>query len=65
MATRAEVIAGLAWPALASMRMPTARRPADLHRIRADGVGHPTNEELVIARQMRSVLGATQARLAS
>jgi acetate kinase len=65
-ATRAEVIAGLAWVGLALDE--TANR-AGGPRISA-GSGPtswviPTNEELVIARQTRSVLGATQARLAS
>jgi acetate kinase len=65
-ATRAEVIAGLAWVGLA---LDEAANRAGGPRISA-GSGPtawviPTNEELVIARQTRSVLGATQARLAS
>ena len=65
-ATRAEVIAGLAWVGLA---LDEAANRAGGPRISA-GSGPtawviPTNEELVIARQTCSVLGATQARLAS
>jgi acetate kinase len=65
-ATRAEVIAGLAWAGLA---LDEAANRAGGPRI-SSGSGPtawviPTNEELVIARQTRSVLGATQARLAS
>ncbi|MFL5187598.1 MAG: acetate kinase, partial [Microvirga sp.] len=65
-ATRAEVIAGLAWAGLA---LDEATNRAGGPRISA-GSGPtawviPTNEELVIARQTRSVLSATQARLAS
>ena len=65
-ATRAEVIAGLAWAGLA---LDEAANRTGGPRI-SSGSGPtawviPTNEELVIARQTRSVLGATQARLAS
>ena len=65
-ATRAEVIAGLAWAGLA---LDEAANRAGGPRI-SPGPGPtawviPTNEELVIARQTRSVLDATQARLAS
>ncbi|QRM30313.1 acetate/propionate family kinase [Microvirga sp. VF16] len=66
MATRAEVIAGLTW---AGLSLDEAANSTGGPRISA-GSGPtawiiPTNEELVIARQTRSVLGATQARLAS
>jgi acetate kinase len=65
-ATRAEVMAGLAWAGLALDE--TANRSGG-PRISA-GSGPtawviPTNEEVVIARQTRSVIGAAQARLAS
>jgi acetate kinase len=65
-ATRAEVIAGLAW---AGLTLDEAANRVGGPRI-STGSGPtawiiPTNEELVIARQTRSVLGATQARLAS
>jgi acetate kinase len=65
-ATRAEVIASLAW---ADLTLDEAANRTGGPRISA-GSGPtawviPTNEELVIARQTRSVLGATQARLAS
>lgn len=65
-ATRAEVIAGLAWAGLA---LDEAANRAGGPRISA-GSGPaawviPTNEELVIARQTRSVLSAMQAKLAS
>ncbi|MGF9761289.1 acetate/propionate family kinase [Microvirga sp. 0TCS3.31] len=65
-ATRAEVIAGLAWAGLA---LDEAANRTGGPRI-ASGSGPtawviPTNEELVIARQTRRVLGATEARLAS
>jgi acetate kinase len=65
-ATRAEVIAGLAW---VGFRLDEAANRIGGPRI-SSGSGPmawviPTNEELVIARQMRSVLGATQAKLAS
>ena len=65
-ATRAEVIAGLAW---AGLTLDEAANRTGGPRI-SSGSGPtawviPTNEELVIARQTRSVLGATQAKLAS
>ncbi|MGO4573318.1 acetate/propionate family kinase [Microvirga sp. 2TAF3] len=65
-ATRSEVIAGLAWAGLA---LDEAANRGGGPRI-STGPGPtawviPTNEELVIARQTRSVLGATQAKLAS
>jgi len=65
-ATRAEVIAGLAW---AGFTPDEAANGTGGPRI-STGSGPaawviPTNEELVIARQTRSALGATQARLAS
>ena len=65
-ATRAEVIAGLAW---AGLTLDEAANRTGGPRI-STGSGPtawviPTNEELVIARQTRSVLGAAQARLAS
>ena len=41
------------------------RRATNLHGSGPTAWVIPTNEELVIARQMQSVLGATQARLAS
>ncbi|MEZ0170371.1 acetate/propionate family kinase [Microvirga sp. TS319] len=65
-ATRAEVVAGLAWAGLA---LDEEANRAGGPRISAGSVATawviPTNEELVIARQTQSVLGATQARLAS
>lgn len=65
-ATRAEVIARLAWAGLA---LDEAANHAGGPRISA-GSGPaawviPTNEELTIARQTLSVLGASQAKLAS
>jgi acetate kinase len=65
-ATRAEVIAKLAW---AGQTLDDAANRAAGPRISA-GSGPtawviPTNEELVIARQTRSVLEASNARLAS
>ncbi|MET0530160.1 MAG: acetate/propionate family kinase [Microvirga sp.] len=65
-ATRAEVIAGLAWMGLS---LDEAANHAGGPRI-SIGSGPaawviPTNEEIVIARQTRSVLDATQAKLAS
>ncbi|MCD6071195.1 MAG: acetate kinase [Microvirga sp.] len=65
-ATRAEVTAGLAWTGLV---LDEAANRTGGPRI-SSGSGPtawviPTNEELVIARQTRSTLGATQARLAS
>jgi acetate kinase len=65
-ATRAEVIGRLAWTGLA---LDEAANRAGGPRISA-GSGPtawviPTNEELVIARQTRSVLGEMQAKLAS
>ncbi|RDI58029.1 acetate/propionate family kinase [Microvirga subterranea] len=65
-ATRAEVIAGLAW---AGLTLDEAANRAGGPRISA-GPGPaawvvPTNEELVIARQTRGALGAVQAKLAS
>ena len=65
-ATRAEVITGLAWGGLT---LDEAANRTGGPRVSA-GSGPtawviPTNEELVIARQTHSVLGAAQARLAS
>jgi acetate kinase len=65
-ATRAEVIAGLAWTGL----MLDASANASGGPKISSGFGPaswviPTNEELVIARQTQNVLGTTQARLAS
>ena len=65
-ATRAEVIGGLAWVGL---RLDAAANLSGGPLI-STGAGPkawvvPTNEELVIARQMRSVSGAVQPRLAS
>jgi acetate kinase len=65
-ATRTEVIARLAWAGLA---LDEAANRAGGPRI-SSGSGPmawvvPTNEELVIARQTRSVLNSTQAKLAS
>jgi acetate kinase len=65
-ATRAEVIAGLAW---AGFTLDEAANRTGGPRVSTESGPTawviPTNEELVIARQTRSVLGATQARLAS
>ena len=65
-ATRAEVVDGLAW---AGLTLDESANGTAGPRI-SSGSGSsvwviPTNEELVIARQTRSVLGDTQARLAS
>jgi acetate kinase len=65
-ATRAEVASGLAW---AGLTLDERANSTGGPRISA-GSGPevwviPTNEELVIARQTRSVLGAAQTRLAS
>ena len=65
-ATRAEVIAGLAW---AGLTLYDAANRAGRQRI-SSGAGPsawviPTNEEIVIARQTRTVLGAMPAKLAS
>jgi acetate kinase len=65
-ATRAEVMAGLAW---AGLTLDEAANQAGGPMI-STGSGPtawviPTNEELVIARQTRGVLGAAHARLAS
>ena len=65
-ATRAEVVDGLAW---AGLTLDESANGTVGPRI-SSGSGSsvwviPTNEELVIARQTRSVLGDTQARLAS
>ena len=65
-ATRAEVVDGLAW---AGLTLDESANGTAGPRI-SSGSGSsvwviPTNEELVIARQTRSVLGNTQARLAS
>jgi acetate kinase len=65
-ATRAEVIAGLGW---AGLTLDEAANRTGEPRI-STGSGPtawviPTNEELVIARQTGSVIGAAQARLAS
>jgi acetate kinase len=65
-ATRAEVIAGLGW---AGLTLDEAANHSGGPRI-STGSGPaawiiPTNEELVIARQTRSVLGAEKTRLAS
>lgn len=65
-ATRAEVIASLAWAGLTLDE--TANRRGGPRISTGAGVGAwviPTNEELVIARQTGSVLGTTQAQLAS
>ncbi|MDF2811785.1 MAG: acetate kinase [Microvirga sp.] len=66
MATRAEVIAGLTW---AGLTLDDSANRDGGPRI-SSGSGPtawviPTNEELVIARQTRSVTGTAQARLAS
>ena len=65
-ATRAEVVDGLAW---AGLTLDESANGTAGPRI-SSGSGSsvwviPTNEELLIARQTRSVLGDTQARLAS
>jgi acetate kinase len=65
-ATRAEVIAGLAW---AGLTLDEAANRTGGPGI-SSGSGPtawviPTNEELVIARQTRTVLGATRAKLSS
>ncbi|MBQ0822894.1 acetate/propionate family kinase [Microvirga sp. HBU67558] len=65
-ATRSEVISGLRW---AGLHLDEAANRSGGPRISA-GSGPtawviPTNEELVIARQTRSVLGAMPAKLAS
>jgi len=65
-ATRAEVVDGLAW---AGLTLDESANGTVGPRI-SSGSGSsvwviPTNEELVIARQTRSVLGNTQAQLAS
>ena len=65
-ATRAEVIAGLGW---AGLKLDEAANRAGGPRI-STGPGPgawvvPTNEELVIARQMQVVLAAAKPRLAS
>ena len=65
-ATRAEVVDGLAW---AGLTLDESANGTAGPRI-SSGSGSsvwviPTNEELVIARQTRSVLGNTQAQLAS
>jgi len=65
-ATRAEVTGGLAWAGLALDE--TANRNGGPRISTGSGPAVwiiPTNEELVIARQTRSVLGAAQTRLAS
>lgn len=65
-ATRAEVIGGLAWAGL--ILDDTANRTGGPRiSIGSETTAWviPTNEELVIARQTRSVLGQVQARLAS
>jgi acetate kinase len=65
-ATRAEVIAGLGWTGLALDQ--AANRAGGPKISTEEGPAAwviPTNEELVIARQARSVIGAPQARLAS
>lgn len=65
-ATRAEVIAGLAWAGLALDG--SANRDGGPRISSGSGPTAwviPTNEELVIARQTRSVIGTAPARLAS
>ncbi|WP_243370780.1 acetate/propionate family kinase [Microvirga solisilvae] len=65
-ATRAEVIAGLSWAGLSLDEI--ANRSSGPRISSGSGPAAwviPTNEELVIARQTRSILGATQAKLAS
>jgi acetate kinase len=65
-ATRAEVTGGLAWAGFALDE--TANRNGGPRISTGSGPAVwiiPTNEELVIARQTRSVLGAAQTRLAS
>jgi acetate kinase len=65
-ATRAEVTSGLAW---AGLTLDERANSTGGPRISAESGPAvwviPTNEELVIARQTRSVLGAAQTRLAS
>ncbi|KLK93455.1 acetate kinase [Microvirga vignae] len=65
-ATRAEVIAGLAW---AGLTLDEAANRTGGPRISSQSGPTawviPTNEELVIARQTRSMLGAMQDKLAS
>jgi acetate kinase len=65
-ATRAEVTSGLAW---AGLTLDERANSTGGPRISAESGPAvwviPTNEELVIARQTRSVLGDMQARLAS
>ena len=64
--TRAEVIAGLAWPDSPSTKPPTGTAGRGYQPDPDPRLGSsPTNEELVIARQTRSVLGAAHAELAS
>lgn len=65
-ATRSEVIAGLAWVGL-SLDEAANRTGGPLISTGSGPTAWviPTNEELVIARQTSSVLGATQGRLAS
>jgi acetate kinase len=65
-ATRSEVMAGLAWAGLALDE--AANRTGGARISSGSGPSAwviPTNEELVIARQTRSALGAMQAKLAS
>ena len=65
-ATRAEVLSGLAWMGMALDE--AANRtggPRITFGAGPQGWVIPTNEELVIARQMRSIVGAAQSRLAS
>ncbi|WP_445500509.1 acetate/propionate family kinase [Microvirga sp. G4-2] len=65
-ATRAEVMAGLAWAGLTLDEV--ANRTGGPRISSGSGLTAwviPTNEELVIARQTRSMLGAMQAKLAS
>jgi acetate kinase len=65
-ATRSEVMAGLAWAGLALDE--AANRTGGARISSGSGPSAwviPTNEELVIARQTRSALGTMQAKLAS
>jgi acetate kinase len=65
-ATRSEVMAGLAWAGLALDE--AANRTGGARISSGSGPSAwviPTNEELVIARQTRSALGAMHAKLAS
>jgi acetate kinase len=65
-ATRSEVMAGLAWAGLALDE--AANRTGGARISTGSGPSAwviPTNEELVIARQTRSALGTMQAKLAS